>query len=127
MTKSLVLLSLAMSAALPAFAGEPVSFERDVLPLLKRHCVMCHLPGAALGSLSLYPDAWSAIVGVPSTQTALKLVEPGFPGKSYLYLKMTALHVAVGGSGEQMPLQYLLDAPALAVTGAWIEQGARRN
>lgn len=120
-------LALAASACGRAAADEPVSFEREVLPALKRHCVMCHLPGAAQGGLSLYPDAWSSLVGVPSTQTALKLVEPGVPDKSYLYLKMTAAHVAAGGSGQQMPLQYLLDAPVLAALRAWIEQGAGRN
>jgi len=68
---------LALTVISAATSASEISFERDVLPILTRQCVMCHLPDAALGGLSLYPDALASIVGVPSMQSPLKLVEPG--------------------------------------------------
>ena len=102
-------------------------FEKDVLPILNSQCVMCHVPGAELGGLSLYPDAWLSLVGIASKQSALKLVEPGAPDKSYLYLKLVAKHEAAGGSGLQMPPTQPLDPAQLEAICRWIEQGAKRN
>ena len=105
-----------------------MSFADDVQPILTRHCVMCHLPGAAQGDHSLYPDAWTSMVNAPSAQTPLMLVEPGKPGESYTYLKLTGDHLAAGGSGETMPFPNgPLPAEETRVFRLWIEQGAERN
>ena len=49
---SLVLLSIAVT--MPARADEPISFEKQVRPLLKAHCFECHGEGAKLkGDLDL--------------------------------------------------------------------------
>jgi mono/diheme cytochrome c family protein len=114
-------------ATAPAAASDEVSYERDVLPILTAQCVMCHLPGAALGELSLYPDARAALVGVASAQSSLKLVEPGAPERSYLYLKMTGTQSKAGGSGEPMPPTGLLDAGTIELIRRWIAQGAAGN
>jgi hypothetical protein len=111
-----------------AAAAEPVSFAADVQPILTRHCVMCHLPGAAQGDHSLYPDAWASMVNAPSVQSSLMLVEPGEPDKSYSYLKINGDHLAAGGSGEIMPFPNgPLTAEEITVFRLWIEQGAERN
>jgi hypothetical protein len=89
---------------------------------------MCHLPGGAQGELSLYPDAWSELVGVPSKQSPLLLVEPGTPEKSYLYIKLIDSGESVSGSGQQMPFQQSpLDQAQIETIRLWIEQGAKQN
>ena len=118
------LLTLAATAA----SADTVSFRADVLPLLTTRCVMCHVEGAAQGNLTLYPDAWAQLVGVPSTQSPLKRVEPGAPDKSYLYLKVLGTHLEAGGSGLRMPFQQDPLSPAeLELLRKWIEQGALRD
>jgi hypothetical protein len=105
-----------------------VSFEKDVMPILNNYCVMCHLPGGAQGELSLYPDAWSELVGVPSKQSPLLQVEPGSPEKSYLYIKLIDTGESVGGSGQLMPVQQApLDQAQIETIRLWIEQGAKQN
>jgi hypothetical protein len=109
-------------------SAEIVSFDEDVLPILNKYCVMCHLPGAEQADLVLYPDAWTELVGIPSSQSALSRVEPGSPDKSYLYLKLIDKQETGGGSGLQMPIQQSPLAPAqLEAIRLWIEQGARKN
>jgi hypothetical protein len=109
-------------------SAETVSFDEDVLPILNQYCVMCHLPGAEQADLRLYPDAWAALVGTPSTQSELALVEPGVPDQSYLFLKLTDEQETAGGSGLQMPFQQgPLDPAQIDVIRLWIEQGANRN
>ncbi len=117
----------ALVATSNAAAGD-VSFQNDVLPVLTTRCVMCHMEGADQGHLSLYPEAWSQLVGVASTESPLKRVEAGVPDKSYLYRKLMGTHLDAGGSGVRMPFQ--LDALAveeLALIRTWIEQGAPQN
>jgi hypothetical protein len=95
----------ALPLASCASGAETVAFNEDVLPILNQYCVMCHLPGAAQADLVLFPDAWSALVGTPSIQSSLSLVEPGIPDKSYLYLKLIDAQDTEDGSGLQMPFQ----------------------
>lgn len=121
---------LLASALLPAAASasEPVNFASDVQPILTQHCVMCHLPGAAQGDHSLYPDAWASMVNAPSVQSPLQLVEPGSPETSYSYLKLTGEHLEAGGSGEIMPFPNgPLSADEISIFRRWIEQGAKRD
>lgn len=87
---------------------------------------MCHVEGAELGGLKLYPDAWTQLVGVTSTQSPLKLVEPGSPDRSYLYAKLMGTQVTAGGSGLRMPAQPL-GAEELETIRRWIAEGAKRD
>ncbi len=120
-----LVLALAMAPAVGrADAG---SFEKDVLPILNSQCVMCHVPGAELGGLSLHPDAWLSLVGIASKQSSLKLVDPGVPDRSYMYLKLIGMQETVGGSGLQMPPTQPLEEALLEAIRRWIEQGAKRN
>jgi len=117
---------------LVAFVGtahaESVSFEKDVVPILNNYCVMCHLPGGAQGGLSLYPDAWSELVGIPSKQSPLVQVEPGSPDKSYFYIKLIDSGESAGGSGQLMPIQQAPLVPEqIEIIRLWIEQGAQKK
>jgi len=121
-----LLLALPLASCLSS--AQTISFEADVLPILNMHCVMCHLPGAEQAELVLYPDAWSQLVGIPSSQSVLSRIEPGNPSKSYMYLKLTGAQDTEGGRGLQMPFQQAPLAPTqIEAIRLWIEQGAERN
>lgn len=118
----------ALSGATPVAAQDSGAFDERVVPILNQRCVMCHVEGGALGELSLYPDPWNRLVGVASTQSPLKLVEPGSPEKSYLYAKLLGTHGKAGGSGQRMPLPPdHLDAAELETIRQWILKGALRD
>jgi hypothetical protein len=124
----LVLVALVLVALISTARAGSISFEKDVLPILNSYCVMCHLPGGEQGGLSLYPDAWSELVGIPSKQSPLLQVEPGSPDKSYLYIKLIESGESVGGSGLLMPIQQPpLVQGQIETIRLWIEQGAKQN
>lgn len=123
----ITLLFLATSS--PGVAGEDVRFSKDVLPTLKRHCIICHMPGSAQGELELHPkQAHENLVGVASKQAPLDLVSPGAPEKSYLFLKLTGAHEEAGGWGEKMPFDAApLKETQIEAVRAWIAAGAKDN
>jgi hypothetical protein len=119
--------AVALLAAGVAHGGD-VSFQNDLMPVLSERCVMCHMDGADQAHLSLFPDAWSHLVGIASTEATLKRVEAGVPDKSYLYLKLLGTQMEGGGRGLRMPFQQdPLSAEELALIKTWIAQGALQN
>jgi mono/diheme cytochrome c family protein len=121
------MLAIAVTLAPGAGLADESSFQKDVLPVINSQCVMCHLPGAESGELSLLPDPWASLVGIASRQSSLKLIEPGAPDKSYMYLKLTNAQDSVGGSGLQMPPTHRLEDTQIEAICRWIEQGAKPN
>jgi hypothetical protein len=121
------LAALILLAATPASADGEVSFTRDVVPILNKHCVMCHMVGSELGGLSLYPDPRGNLVDMRSTQCGLNLVEPGKPDSSYLLIKILGKQSAAGGKGREMPWDYALDERDIDLIRRWIAQGAGDN
>ena len=107
--------TLALSLfALGVEGAEPVKFERDVAPILVRHCVRCHRPESKKGDVSLVTAA---------DVEASEVVVPGEPEES------TLLEV-VGSSGKGGKPRMPKEGPALsveqvAVLRRWVEQGAR--
>lgn len=112
--------------AATAQAGD-VQFARDVVPIFKTSCVMCHLPGNGPAGLALHPKGgYTNLVGVASTQSALLRVAPGQPDESYLYRKLVGTHAAAGGSGERMPFGDMkLGEEQIEVVRRWIADGAK--
>ncbi len=109
--------------------GDQVSFSRDVIPLLKRRCVACHITGQEPGLVSLVPKkAHGELVGVTSVQSPLNRITPADPEHSYLYHKLVGSQVDAGGEGEAMPpgMPPLSDQH-IGVFRRWIEQGALDN
>ena len=109
-------------------AGVDATFSSIVAGIIAPRCASgsCHggSPPAAFPQLD--PEAaHAAIVGVPSQQAGLSLVEPFSPQESYLLLKLRGDAGSVGGIATVMPLG---DAPLqpseLAVIEAWIANGA---
>ena len=112
-----------------AGAAEVVSFARDLAPVLRTRCAVCHLTGEEPGNMKLYPGAaYASLVNVASTEGKLKRVHPGAPELSYLMHKLDGTHLDAGGVGEQMPLgQAPLDQIIRDCFRAWIAQGAQNN
>ncbi len=69
--------------------------------------------------------AYAELVGMPSTQAAMNLVEPFAPESSYLVLKLRGTAASAGGIGTLMPIgNAALDEAEIAAIEAWISNGA---
>lgn len=121
--------AVALTVAASAATAAPVSFSRDIVPVLRSQCATCHLTGQETGGLKLYPAAaWRSTVKVPSKGSPLLLVAPGDPAGSYLLHKIDGTHLDAGGSGVRMPFGQppLIDETRNLIR-AWIEEGAQDN
>lgn len=89
----------------------------------------CHRGASAPKGLQLDANnAYQRIVGMPSTELpTLKLVKPGDPTNSYLYLKV--IPADPRRVGERMPLNEppYLPTEKLEALRAWIARGAPRD
>ena len=125
------LLALSLCPIAPAIGGdaETVSFQQDVLPTLKKRCVICHLTGEEPGYMSLTQEqAWRDLVGRDAVAVDMKRVVAGDPEASYLLYKLKGTHRQVGGTGLRMPMhQPPLSASLIAQFETWITAGAENN
>jgi hypothetical protein len=96
-----------------ATAGD-VDFERDVAPLLVRHCASCHSAAEGAGKLDLTRRA-SALAGGESGSPA---IVPGDPAASHLIERLRAGEMPPEGKGRP------LAAAEVARLEAWIASGA---
>ena len=133
MTLQLIKLQTALVLFIFTCMGElragPAEFAHDVLPILQKNCVSCHVTGEELGGLGLAPSlAYRQLVNVPSHESTLLRVKPGAPEESYLLHKLNGTHLDQGGSGGRMPLGLppLADTQ-LALIRQWIQSGAPNN
>jgi hypothetical protein len=125
-----LLVPLALAWQFPASAEEPVSFKKQVQPILNTRCVVCHVTGAESGGLNLQrASSLTNLVESPSTQAPLPRVTPGDPEKSYLVHKLRGTHAQVGGSGAAMPFTdgnpIPLPPADLQLIERWISEGAK--
>ena len=119
---------LALAAAFAALAAPAAraTVEAEAYAaaqrLVEARCLGCHGPDEPEAGLDLIPARLArSTVNVPSqTQPGLRLVDPGRPGRSALFLK--TLPAAEGGyRGPRMPMRAApLDAAELAVLRDWI-------
>ena len=119
----------AANAGAGAAAVGDISFARDIAPVLQNRCATCHLTGQEAGNMALHSDGtYASVVNVPSIESKLLRVKPGFPKQSYLMLKLEGKHLDAGGSGQRMPLaQSPLDEATLGKLRDWITAGAVNN
>jgi hypothetical protein len=117
----------ALLAAAPAWSDPSVEFKRDIVPLLKVRCAVCHLTGDEAFGMALHPGAaYKSLVNVPSAESPLLRVKPGKPDESYLVHKLEGTQSAVGGKGLQMPIDSgPLSRQEIEMIRAWIAAGAR--
>jgi hypothetical protein len=109
--------------------GAPATFTAIAQEILVPRCATsaCHSGSPPPNApVSLDADrAWQELVGVPSQQAPLSLVEPGDPARSYLVLKLRGTAADAGGIGTPMPVNdELLTEPQLLAIEAWILGGA---
>lgn len=123
------IIAIACAAPLIANAADAVSFERDVVPVLRDNCASCHLTGQEPGGMKLHPGgAYASLVSVASVESRLARVKPGKPEESYLMHKLDGTHLDVEGQGERMPFGFPpLPDEIRARVRAWIAAGARKN
>lgn len=106
----------------PSKTGQPkkYTYVKDVAPIVKKYCLSCHGSDNENPS-DLYMDDFDMMMkggkhGIP--------VVAGDPGKSNLYLKLTA----DPPFGKQMPRGHKKITPeAVQVIYDWIEQGAKEK
>ena len=116
-------------ASMPLTAHAEVSFSTAVVPILRVHCVGCHMTGAEPGGLQLHPaKAYESLVKVPAQTAAMLRVSPSDAQHSYLLHKLRGTHLDVGGQGVRMPFGLAaLSAAELNLIQTWITEGALNN
>lgn len=93
--------------------AQEVDFNRDIRPILSRHCISCHGPDEAHRSADLRLDI---------RDDALAAIEPEDPESSEMYFRITS-----DDEGDRMPPPDhgdALTAAEVALVKSWIEQGA---
>ena len=104
----------AICVALPS-AALAADFERDIRPLLQRHCVECHGPEKQKGDLRLDGKTLALKGGHDGPAFVA-----GEPGKSPLFQRITSTD-----EEERMPAKANpLSAAEIALVKSWIEAGA---
>ncbi len=94
----------------------------DAQSVVDAQCMACHDTGG-VGGLEL-TDV-TALVGMPATGAFMPLVaESGTLTDSYLWLKLTDQHTAVGGAGGPMPPGNLLSSTDLEPIETWLLEQA---
>ncbi len=128
--RPLAFILLGAAVTVPALAQDAaISFEKDLMPTLKRRCAACHITGEEPGRMALVPGkAYGYLVGIAATELDMKRVEPFEPDKSYLIHKLQGTHLDAGGSGVRMPFhQPPLKAALVEKFRRWIAEGAADN
>lgn len=128
-TRSVFLLIMAilsaMALAVITGAGcseRSVSFERQVLPILQKHCAECHAPGAA-GYVQSGLELTSFDTLMQGTRFG-PIVEPGDPLISVLnQLVEGRAHPSITMPHGRSPLH----DSEVAVLRTWVAQGALNN
>jgi hypothetical protein len=97
----------------PQKAGHPLTFERDVRPILRAHCLDCHgNQNVRKGSLDMRLRRLLVKGGESGPA-----ISPGQPDESYLLDRVKA--------GEMPPGDQKLSSTEIAVLETWIREGAR--
>lgn len=129
MKKAVLIGTMLLGLTSVSHAAGP-SFSKDLVPILKTQCAICHLTGQEQGNLALPPaKAYASLVNVKSTEAPpLTRVTPGQPDKSYLIAKLEGTQIKAGGKGARMPFAAPpLSADKIKLFRDWIAAGAANN
>ena len=101
-------------------AKKPVSYHKDIRPLLQKHCQGCHQPSKAGGKLVL--TSFSELSKGGRSQDDDPIVVHGKPEESLLLITM----LPEGGDPPEMPKDAPpLSKPELELFRRWIAEGAK--
>jgi mono/diheme cytochrome c family protein len=100
-------------------AAQPVSYERDVLPIFRANCHGCHGGQRTSGGLDLTTSE-NLLRGGESGSPA---IVPGNPDESYLVQQITP----VGGRAAMPQRRRPLASSQIALIRRWIEEGAQND
>ena len=111
----------AVNQGIPGGSSQVVAnptYSKDILPILQADCAQCH-------SQAVYKSMGTPMLlsyqGINTPYKGQKLIVPGDPAKSILYLRIT---------GQQQPQMPLGGAPlpknTIATIANWIKQGAKQ-
>ena len=98
---------------------EPIDFNRQVRPLLAKHCYACHGPDQAESGLNL--SSFESATG--TSESGLQAIVPDDSIKSQLLLRITAIDESV----QMSPEGDRLTAAQVEILKKWIDQGAVYN
>ena len=96
-------------------------YARDLEPLLLA-CTSCHNANNLSGGLDM--TNIQALIGEPSRQSDLPLIEPGNHLRSYLWHKVSGTQSIAGGLGQRMPALDQWSEDDIARLQNWIDLGA---
>ncbi len=105
-----LLAGVALCAGLDA---APVSYHREVVPLLQRHCYGCHHPGKRKGDADL-----TALAAMREGGKHGPSIVPGEPGRSVLITEVSGADPAMPKDGER------LTSAQVGLLERWIREGA---
>jgi hypothetical protein len=106
-----------VALAVGSLRAEPVSFVREIAPILRDKCVTCHGPEKAKGEYRL--DTFE-LLQKPGASKATP-VTAGAPGQSHLFELITA-----ADADDRMPQKdEALPKRQIALIERWIKEGAR--
>ncbi|HEY3500912.1 MAG TPA: hypothetical protein VGK73_39740 [Polyangiaceae bacterium] len=116
-----------------AGAMNDATFTSAIRPILGREgslsgkCVHCHWSGGERPNLQDPFDPATGAVGVASSRSALKRIEPGDPDASFLVTKVTSTSLSPT-QGAPMPAHFpRLTASEVQAVRTWILEGALDN
>ncbi len=115
------ILGTTWAAAAPRPMSPAPDFNREVRPILARHCFKCHGPDDKQRQAGLRLDVPEAAVAV--RRPGVRALHPGFPQKSEAIRR-----IALRGKPGQMPpasAQLDLTAAQAEVLKRWVQAGAR--
>ena len=116
----IALLSLGVGCATEPPEPE-TAFERDLAFKLFA-CTGCHSSDNPEAGLDL-TDPWD-LVGAPSQQMDMNLIEPGNHLRSYLWHKVAGTQSIAGGLGQRMPVRAKWTDEDVDLLARWIDLGA---
>lgn len=117
---TLVLGLLVIGSGSEAGATEPISYNRDVRPILSNKCFTCHGPDETAREEDLRLDLREGFLG--HTEMGTPIVSPGNLEDSEMYYR-----IAVPEEGDRMPpedFHLKLTDDEIETIKRWIEQGA---
>ena len=120
-------LAATSAVALATQATAPLSYGKDVEPIIVKACAECHGGTSPKKGLDLsMGKGFADLSGRQSQESpAMALVKPGDPAASFLWLKVS--HTATEGRGMPRTMfgSKKLPAAELNTIRDWIIQGAR--